>query len=762
MAYIGANPQISLQEYLTIDDISGSFNGTLTSFALLVGGVAPVPGPKQSNQLLISLNGVIQEPDDTGSAGFRLSGGNIIFSSAPASSTPFFGVVLAGADYVYAGTNFPDGSVTSPSITFANDLDSGFYRTGSGELAYTSNGTFRLKIDSSGRLGLGTSSPTRTLDVVGNANFSGGWTAQQEAYVQGSNATTNRYLNFVDAGTSDYRATLRRDAWFLGDTLTDIGNATPTGAKIVLNMNGGASFTGNVGIGTTSPGSNLHVEASATSSVSIVAGDTTSNSNLQFGDQGQINVGLISYNHTDNALSFRTNGSGEDMRIDSSGRLLVGAISAIDSTPLLQTANTSGGRLALGRNENAPGVGNTIGAIETYGNAGGTYDLVGGLYVDCDASHTSTSKPTNLSFHTTASSATSPTERMRINSSGNVGIGTISPTTTLSVKGASIGTGIDITHVDGGGGAQVWKLLSGIAGINHAYFALNQNTTNRITVSNAGLVGIGTNNPGSNVEIAQSNAGGSVTLRISNTGDSNIDTACTIRAQQGVRQGGEIDFGRENANAWNASAASANGYISFRPVLSGSNVEAMRITSTQSVRIGQFGSSQPAADNVRGCAIDATGFISANNTGARAIEIGRTENDAVSREVLRWFRNGSLVQTITTTATTVSYPTGSDYRLKENVVDMTGAIDRVKQLSPKRFNFIVEPGVEKDGFIAHELETVVPQAVVGEKDQVDEDGKPVWQGVDHSFLVPLLTGALQEAIAKIEILEQRLSDAGIA
>jgi hypothetical protein len=356
------------------------------------------------------------------------------------------------------------------------------------------------------------------------------------------------------------------------------------------------------------------------------------------------------------------------------------------------------------------------------------------------------------------------TSRMILTESGDLGIGTASPT----ADGLHIvnSTQPDIfmgTSTNAEGFKVVYNDTDTVIGnVTSTPLRFVIGNDEKARIDSDGNMGLGTINPGEKVEILEANAGGSVTLKISNTGDSNIDTACTILARQGPRQGGQIVFGRENADSWTAAAASADGYISFRPVLSGSNVEAMRITSGQSVRIGQFGSSQPASDDVRGCAIDATGFISACNTGGRAIEIGRTENDAVSREVLRWFRNGSLVQTITTTATTVSYPTGSDYRLKENVVDMTGAIDRVKQLSPKRFNFIVEPGVEKDGFIAHELETVVPQAVVGEKDQVDEDGNPVWQGVDHSFMVPLLTGALQEAIAKIETLEQRLSDAGIA
>ena len=140
MAYIGNNLAVAYPNYRNIDDISASFNGSTTSFALLVNGTAPVPQPLNSQQCLISVGGVLQRPDDTGSEGFRLSGGNIIFSSAPATSEDFFGVVLAGADYVNAGANFPDGQVGAPSITFDQDNDTGFYRSGSGAVSFTSNG----------------------------------------------------------------------------------------------------------------------------------------------------------------------------------------------------------------------------------------------------------------------------------------------------------------------------------------------------------------------------------------------------------------------------------------------------------------------------------------------------------------------------------------------------------------------------------------------------------------------------------------------
>ena len=90
--------------------------------------------------VLISVGGVIHMPDAGGTTGFKFTGTNIVFSSAPAAGESFFGVILAGADYVNAGVNYPDGTLGAPSITFTDDLDTGFYRAGSNTVALVSGG----------------------------------------------------------------------------------------------------------------------------------------------------------------------------------------------------------------------------------------------------------------------------------------------------------------------------------------------------------------------------------------------------------------------------------------------------------------------------------------------------------------------------------------------------------------------------------------------------------------------------------------------
>jgi hypothetical protein len=126
--------------------------------------------------------------------------------------------------------------------------------------------------------------------------------------------------------------------------------------------------------------------------------------------------------------------------------------------------------------------------------------------------------------------------------------------------------------------------------------------------------------------------------------------------------------------------------------------------------------------------------------------------------------NGSERGTITTDGTVISVTGTSDYRLKENNVNISDGITRLKLLKPYRFNFKETPSKTIDGFFAHEVNSVVPEAVFGEKDAVvlkdSEDGTakkddPIYQQLDHSKLVPLLTAALQEAIGRIEALEAK-------
>ena len=130
---------------------------------------------------------------------------------------------------------------------------------------------------------------------------------------------------------------------------------------------------------------------------------------------------------------------------------------------------------------------------------------------------------------------------------------------------------------------------------------------------------------------------------------------------------------------------------------------------------------------------------------------------SLDNSAITFYQDANKRGSIVVNATSTSYNTTSDYRLKENKEDISDAIERVKLLNPVKFNWISEPNKPKvDGFYAHELAEVVPEAVSGEKDALDYKNNPEYQSIDQSKIVPLLAAALQQAIDKIEILEQKI------
>tara|TARA_R110002126_G_scaffold286351_1_gene438001 strand:- start:1590 stop:2420 length:831 start_codon:yes stop_codon:yes gene_type:complete len=160
------------------------------------------------------------------------------------------------------------------------------------------------------------------------------------------------------------------------------------------------------------------------------------------------------------------------------------------------------------------------------------------------------------------------------------------------------------------------------------------------------------------------------------------------------------------------------------------------------------------------------GSLLVGTTGAASFDSCRVAIDAASDVfrvrsnsgfVFRFFAAGTFttVGSIQTTASATSYNTSSDYRLKENIVPMTGALDKVSALKPVTYKWKID-GSNGQGFIAHELAEVIPDCVSGEKDAVDDEGNPSYQGVDTSFLVATLTAAIQEQQTIINDLKSRI------
>jgi hypothetical protein len=332
-------------------------------------------------------------------------------------------------------------------------------------------------------------------------------------------------------------------------------------------------------------------------------------------------------------------------------------------------------------------------------------------------------------------------ERMRIDSAGRVGIGTIPGSDLLEIAAA---TDPKIRFIDiGNTDAKI-----GIIGSTALGFEVNGDE--RMRIDSNGRVGIGTTGPGSILDVrfstnpAVDNGTGQNVLRVWTT------SALAADAGGAISLGGtatsapqQAAFGQIAGRKENATSADYAGYLQFAVNSTGGTMtEAARFDSAGRLLVGTtVGAPYP------GVAIGPTGTFKIGNS-----------NGADGWGFVDFLRNGASIGTITQSGTTgVAYNTSSDYRLKENVSAVQDGIARLKQLNPCRFNFIADPDITVDGFIAHEAQAVVPECVTGEKDAEHDDGTPIYQGIDQSKLVPLLTAALQEAIAKIETLESKVA-----
>ena len=268
--------------------------------------------------------------------------------------------------------------------------------------------------------------------------------------------------------------------------------------------------------------------------------------------------------------------------------------------------------------------------------------------------------------------------------------------------------------------------------------------TNAVTIDTSQNVGIGTTSPATKLDITNgyttdNNTSFTLTNSQGSSGDNGAITYRTFTGS-GYMTSAQINSGP--GSAFNAS------YLKFRVADSSQALqERMRIDSSGSVLVGTTSSPAGATPTLIG------GVFNPNTTYGISLK-----PSANVTTIMHAFFNssGTLVGSIQSTASATSYVTSSDYRLKENIVPMTGALDKVAQLKPVTYTWKID-GSEGQGFIAHELAEVVPDAVVGEKDAVDAKGNPKYQGIDTSFLVATLTAAIQEQQTIINDLKARVT-----
>jgi hypothetical protein len=394
--------------------------------------------------------------------------------------------------------------------------------------------------------------------------------------------------------------------------------------------------------------------------------------------------------------------------------------------------------------------------------------------------------------HDGISAYTSGAERLRITSDGKLGLGTTSPGSTLEVNATApvitvnsaaanassiefkqAGTLYGRVRFDGNN-FDIGNLYSGGATI------INAGNAERARIDSSGRLLVGTSTAsdyyGTTAKAYIIDQGGSTiplaleTFRSDSAGaylvlsKSRASTAGTFTVVQGNDTLGLISFNGADGTDLQSIGAQISaqvdgtpgaddmpGRLVFSTTADGASspTERMRIDSGGGVRIATTSSLLDSSSR-----LSVNGAIEASRSDNEPLLLNRGNSDGI---IVRFYRSISTVGTISVTTTATAYNTSSDYRLKENVVPLTGAADRLKLIPVHRFNFIADPSKTVDGFIAHEAQAVVPECVTGTKDEVDDDGNPVYQGIDQSKLVPLLTAALQEAIGRIETLEAEVA-----
>jgi len=329
-------------------------------------------------------------------------------------------------------------------------------------------------------------------------------------------------------------------------------------------------------------------------------------------------------------------------------------------------------------------------------------------------------------------------EAMRIDGgTGNVGIGTSSPDTMLHLSAGSTG-------VTGGSDAAItmtnkfddpdnsWKIAPLRSGVSNTGLEIRDLTDSRTDMcfDGAGNVGIGELSPGSQLHITSDTAGVNCILTLKNT-QSNRESKIQLIDES--NQGGLV-LGYDNGG----NQATIGPAISVPLAFNTNNTERMRIHAGGDISIGTT-SSNPVNIADHRLVVE----LNSSNSGIAVGADGLVD----SRTCMTFYNDNGVVGSITTNASSTAFNTSSDYRLKENVTYTWDATTRLKQLKPARFNFIADKDTTLDGFLAHEVSSIVPEAVTGEKDGTE------MQGIDQSKLVPLLVKTIQELEARIAALE---------
>jgi len=504
-----------------------------------------------------------------------------------------------------------------------------------------------------------------------------------------------------------------------GDTIT-----IPSGVTF------DASSGGLAGTLTTAAQPNITSVGTLTSFTSTGIDDNATSTAITIDSSENVGIGTTS---TQGRLLIKTNTSGftSDPSLISSGNISFSNSSGGTALPtIMGRSDNNGGLQLMGATSNAPSVADMIFDIRENDN-------------------TNYATTTGYGFRFSRYGS----ELMRLTRDGKLGIGTSSPGFPLQINSSAQTTLLHLVSTAG--------------------------TSSQITFANTGSndsIAIGAENDDLKLRtddgvIKFFTNENSEKMRIDTSGNVGINT--TSPSQKLHVNGHIVSNGLNLANNTSSPPSGttihqpSSNVMAFRT----SSVERMRITDTEVVvndasndvdfRVESNGISSMflvnGADdkiyiNASSSISGGSGYLQIQNNYTRTAIDTKSNNTAPHHAITFHNPNGQVGQ-INTDGSGVTFTSNSDYRLKENVNYDFDATTRLKQLKPARFNFKADTNKIVDGFIAHEVSSVVPEAIHGTKDAVDEDGNPKYQGIDQSKLVPLLVKTIQELEARITQLE---------
>ena len=579
------------------------------------------------------------------------------------------------------------------------------------------------------------------------------------------------------------------------------------GSGITLSPDGDGFFTG-VTTATTFVGA---LTGNVTGNIS---GGTVAGSTGTFTGDVDIADKIIHTGDTDTAIRFPAadtitseTGGSERTRVTSDGRVLINSTTSrnigANISRMLQiessgggagiavvrnSNNTSGPSLDLGKSRGYPNTivqdGDKLGVI-SFSGADGTSLQISGAQItgEVDGTPGENDMPGRIVFKTTPDGSSSTTERARITSNGKILIGS---DTIRNIGGAAASGHLQIEGTTGNtSSASLINNQNNSGGIAVLRFAKTRGTSDGAvtTVADGDSLGGITFTGADGTDLLNSTAqikaivngtvaantiptdlvfetsatdGNSTSerLRIASDGDVTITgtgdpiltvtgsghAQLTLISTSGTDHTG-INFGdSDNNKAGMIQYTNSTNIMQFHA----DGAERARLLDTGRFLVATQTSSQNGAD----------GYIQSVVAGTSLGAWGSHAGSTGTRRHMRFSNPNGVIGSIHTSGSGCAFNTSSDYRLKENQSAISNAISRINQLKPYTFNFKANPSEKIDGFFAHEVQELIPYAVDGEK-----DGEEM-QGIDYGKLTPLLTAALQEAVAKIEVLESKVASLG--